>query len=125
MKLKIKSIINGLFEGKISYEKFEVTAIGQTKDEAVKNALKWLKREIEMSSQVNNFQAEKYQDFDIDTLAKELDEKQPLYVLKGEEWKGLEKEVQIMAHEVGSIALKAAAKYAVRASVGAAFGLIF
>lgn len=125
MKLKIKSIINGLFEAKISYEKFEVTAIGQTKDEAVKNALKWLKREIEMSSQVNNFQAEKYQDFDIDTLAKELDEKQPLYVLKGEEWKRLEKEVQIMAHEVGSIALKAAAKYAVRASVGAAFGLIF
>ena len=35
MKLKIKSIINGLFESKISYEKFEVTAMGQTKDEAV------------------------------------------------------------------------------------------
>ena len=125
MKLKIKSIINGLFEAKISYEKFEVTAIGQTKDEAVKNALKWLKREIEMSSQVSNFQAEKYQDFDIDTLAKELDEKQPLYVLKGEEWKCTTREVQIMAHEVGSIALKAAAKYAVRASVSGAFGLIF
>ena len=125
MKLKIKSIINGLFEAKINYEKFEVTAIGQTKDEAVTNALQWLKREIEMSPQVNNFQVEKYQDFDIDTLAKELDEKQPLYVLKGEEWKKLEKEVQIMAHQVGSIALKAATKYAVRASIGAAFGLIF
>lgn len=124
MKLRIKRIINGLFEAKINHEKFEVTAIGQTKDEAVKNALKWLKREIEMSCQVSDFQAEKYQDFDIDTLARELDEKQPLYVLKGEEWKGTTREVQVMAHEVGSIALKAAAKYAVRASVGAAFGLI-
>lgn len=39
MKLRIKRIINGLFEAKINHEKFEVTAIGQTKDEAFKNAL--------------------------------------------------------------------------------------
>ncbi|MGL6344907.1 MAG: hypothetical protein ACRC80_37860 [Waterburya sp.] len=125
MKLIIKSIINGLFEAKIIYERFEVTAIGHTKDEATRNALKWLKREIEMSPQSSNYHVEKYRDFDLETLGKELDDKQPLYVLKGEEWKGLERDIQLMAHEISQITLKAALRYAVRASVGGAIGFIF
>ena len=78
-----------------------------------------------MSSQGSNCHVEKYKDFDLETIGKELDDKQPLYVLKGEEWKGLERDVQIMAHEVSKTALKAALRYAVRASVGGAIGFIF
>ena len=118
MELIIKPIINGLFEAKINYEKLEVTAIGQTKDEATKNALKWLRRELEMLAE----STEKIKDFEL--KAKNIDEKQPLYILKGEEWKQREKEVQLMAQEIGKIAIKAAFKYTVKASIGGAVGLV-
>ncbi len=117
MELTTKSIVNGLFEAKIVYEKLEVTAIGQTRDEATKNALGWLRRELEMLAK----SPENIEDFELQANA--LNEKQSLLILKGEEWKQREREIQLMAQEVGKIALKTAVKYAVKQSVVGAVGL--
>lgn len=117
MELTIKSIINSLFEAKIRYQGIEVTAIGETEEIATQNALNWLKRELEILSYESDQQA-------IEALMQKSQEEQPLYVLKGEEWKKREKEIQLVAYEVGKIAVKSAARYAVKASVGGIIGLI-
>ncbi|BBD58086.1 hypothetical protein NIES2109_08550 [Nostoc sp. HK-01] len=129
MKLIIKPIVNGLFQATLSYEEFEATAVGHTKDEATKKALEWLKREIEMYYEIENAESSAIETDDKFELEDELDEQeQALYsgeFLNDEIWKGLEKEVQTLAMQIVMVALKATLKYAFRASVGSSVGGLF
>ncbi|MBD2496101.1 hypothetical protein [Nostoc sp. FACHB-280] len=132
MKLKIKPIVNGLFQATLSYEEFEATAVGHTKDEATKKALEWLKREIELSYEIEKAESacvEKNEEFELESIEDELDDQeQSLYsgeFLNDEIWLELEKEVQKLAMQVAVVALKATLKYAFRASIGGSVGGLF
>ncbi len=128
MELKIKPIVNGLFQATITLEEFEATAVGHTKDEATKKALKWLKREIEISCKAEISVTEN-DDNDLEDIEDTFDaDEQKLHsgeFLNDEAWQGLEEEVQKLAMQVAKVALKATLYYAVRASIGGSTGGLF
>ncbi|MFM7384121.1 MAG: hypothetical protein ACKO1W_13885 [Microcystaceae cyanobacterium] len=47
IQVTVKSIINKLFQAKVSYENFEATAIADHPDQAIIKAVSWLKKEID------------------------------------------------------------------------------
>jgi hypothetical protein len=104
VQLNVKPIVNGLFHATVTHKGLQGTAVGHTKDEATEKALEWLRREIEAAG-AKGSQKETYsRDF-----------------LKDKVWKELDPEVQELAADISKIALKAALKYAIRASIGGLF----
>lgn len=121
MNLRVKPIVNGLFSATVTCEGFLETAVGSTRDEAARKAIARLKRGLEAQIATISALAEG-EELEIDG-AIDLEERASSRsdFLGNSVWDNLDEKTKMMAVEVGKLALHAALKHAVTASVGGLF----
>ncbi|WP_024546201.1 hypothetical protein [Picosynechococcus sp. NKBG15041c] len=123
MNLKIKPIVNGLFEATLTHEDFQVTAIGSGKNEATLKAIKRLQQEIEIAYDTRMSEIENE-----DYLLDEEEEEEEFYderFLEDEIWQNLDQEIQELALKIAQFTFKAALGCAIRGSIGGSMGGLF